>query len=233
MQAKYFMICLEAAISKIPQNLIMCFSTLAICIILGTGIALIRHFRVPYLAPVFDVIISLTKAFPTNLTLLMIFMIYTLTFNDIIALFNLSITIRDVNMIYIAILGLIIVMMPGISETIRGGLRAIPKGQYEAGYAIGLTGFQTFRDIIFPQVFRVIIPTLTNSTLSLMKATALVNVIGVSDVLKGATDAAMDAYCYLEAYVAAAMVFWVLGVLIEKVGHALEAHFNKNLKRIA
>jgi len=58
-------------------------------------------------------------------------------------------------------------------------------------------------------------------------------VMGVSDILKGATDAAMDAYCYLEAYVAAALVFWVLGFLIEKVGRGLEAHFGKSVKRAA
>lgn len=233
MQGKYFILCLEAAISKIPQNLLMCFSTLAICLVLGMGIALIRTFRVPILAPLFDVLMAVTKAFPTNLILLICFMVYTFTFNDIIVLFGLNITIRDVNLIYIAILGLIIVMMPGISEVLRGGLMAVPKGQFEAGYAIGMTGFQTFRDIIFPQMFRVIIPPLTNSTLSLMKATALVNVVGVSDILKGATDAAMDSYCYLEAYVAAALVFWVLGICIERVGRALEEHFTKNVRQIA
>ena len=171
----------------------------------------------------------MTKAFPANLILLICVMVYTYTFNDIIALLHLDITIRDVNLIYIAILGLIIVTLPGTSEVLRSGLLAIPRGQFEAGYAVGMTAFQTFRDIILPQMFRVIIPMLTNSTLSLMKATALVNVMGVSDILKGATDAAMDAYCYLEAYVAAALVFWVLGFLIEKVGRGLEAHFGKSV----
>ena len=170
---------------------------------------------------------AVTKAFPANLILLICVMVYTYTFNDIIALLHLDITIRDVNLIYIAILGLIIVTLPGTSEVLRSGLLAIPRGQFEAGYAVGMTAFQTFRDIILPQMFRVIIPMLTNSTLSLMKATALVNVMGVSDILKGATDAAMD------AYVAAALVFWVLGFLIEKVGRGLEAHFGKSVKRAA
>ena len=82
-------------------------------------------------------------------------------------------------------------------------------------------------------MFRVIIPMLTNSTLSLMKTTALVNVMGVSDILKGATDAATDAYCFLEAYLAAAIVFWVLGVIIEKIGKSLEKSFSKSVKQMA
>ena len=70
MQAKYFWMCLEAAVQKIPQNLIMCFSTLLICLVIGLFIALARIYRVPVLAPVLDVLLALTKAFPANLILL-------------------------------------------------------------------------------------------------------------------------------------------------------------------
>lgn len=232
-QGKYFILCFEAAVQKIPQNLIMCFSTLLICMVLGMVIALVRMYRIPVMAPFLDVLIALCKAFPANLILLICVMAYTYTFNDIIAFFHLDMTIRDVNLIYIAIFGLTIVALPGISEILRSGLLAVPKGQFEAGYAVGMTGFQTFRDIIFPQMFRVIIPPLTNATLSLMKTTALVNVMGVADILKGATDAAFVAYCYLEAYVAAAMIFWIIGVVIEKIGAMLEKHFAKSIRQIA
>lgn len=232
-QGKYFILCLQAAISKVPQNLLMCFATLFICLIIGMGIALIRTYRVPVIAPMLDVVIALCKAFPANLILLICIMVYTNTFNDVIKALHLKITIRDVNLIYIAIVALCIVCLPGISEVLRSGLMAIPRGQFEAGYAIGMTSFQTFRDIILPQMFRVIIPMLTNSTLSLMKTTALVNVMGVSDILKGATDAATDAYCFLEAYLAAAIVFWVIGVIIEKIGKSLEKSFSKSVKQMA
>ncbi len=106
-------------------------------------------------------------------------------------------------------------------------------GQFEAGYAVGMTAFQTFRDIIFPQMFRVVIPPLTNSILSLLKMTALVNVMGVSDILKSATDAATESYAYLEAYTAAALVFWVLGIVIEQISKMLEKYFAKSVKQIA
>lgn len=230
---KYFWLCFEAAAHQIPQNLIMCFTSLMICMVLGMIVALVRVYRIPVVAPIMDVLTALCKAFPANLILLICFMIYTYKFNDIIALLHLNITIRDVNLIYIAILGLIIVAFPSVSEVLRSGLIAIPKGQFEAGYAVGMTIFQTFRDIIFPQMFRTIIPPLTNTTLSLMKTTALVNVVGVLDILKASTDAAFEAYCYLEAYIAAALIFWMIGIVIEKIGVMLEIHFGKSVKRIA
>lgn len=233
MQAKYFILCLHVAISKIPRNLIMCFATLAICCVLGLLIALARTYRVPVLATVLDGFIALCKAFPANLIMLICVMIYTYKFNDFIALLHLNMTIRDVDLIYIAIVALTIVALPGISEVFRSGLLSIPKGQFEAGYAVGMTAFQTFRDIIFPQMLRIVVPTLTNSTLSLMKTTALVNVMGVSDILKGATDAALDAYCFLEAYLAAALVFWVIGFTIERISKMTESYFSKSVKQIA
>ena len=233
MKAQYFFLCLEAAIRKIPQNLIMCFSTLAICLALGMVIALIRTYRIPVLAPLLDILMAVTKAFPANLILLICIMAYTYTFNDIVTFLHLNITIRDVNLIYIAIVGLIIVSLPGISEVLRGGLLGIPKSQFEAGNSVGMTAFQSFGDIIVRDMLRVIIPVLTNSILTLMKSTALVNVMGVSDILRGSIEGATDGYCYLEAYVAAALVFWVLGFMIEKIGRMLEARFNKGIRQIS
>lgn len=232
-QSKYFMLCLQAAISKIPRNLTMCFVTLLICSVLGLLIALVRTYRIPVLAPMLDVFIALCKAFPANLVMLICVMVYTYKFNDLIALLHLKMTIRDVDLMYIAIVALTIVALPGISEVFRSGLLSISKGQFEAGYAVGMTAFQTFRDIIFPQMLRMVVPTLTNSTLSLMKTTALVNVMGVSDILKGATDAAQDAYCFLEAYLAAALVFWVIGFIIERVSKFTESYFSRSVKQIA
>ena len=232
-QSKYFMLCLQAAISKIPRNLTMCFVTLLICSVLGLLIALVRTYRIPVLAPMLDVFIALCKAFPANLVMLICVMVYTYKFNDLIALLHLKMTIRDVDLMYFAIVALTIVALPGISEVFRSGLLSIPKGQFEAGYAVGMTAFQTFRDIIFPQMLRMVVPTLTNSTLSLMKTTALVNVMGVSDILKGATDTAQDAYCFLEAYLAAALVFWVIGFIIERVSKFTESYFSRSVKQIA
>lgn len=232
-QGKYFIICFQAAVSRIPRNLLMCFVTLGICVVLGMLAALVRTYRLPVISKVLDVFMALCKAFPANLILLICIMIYTYKFNDFAAFFHLDVNIRDVNLIYIAILGLTIVSLPGISEVLRSGLIAIPKGQFEAGYAVGMTAFQTFRDIIFPQMFRVVIPPLTNSILSLLKITALVNVMGVSDILKSATDAATESYAFLEAYVAAALVFWVLGIIIERISKMLEKYFAKSVKQIA
>ena len=135
----------------------------------------------------------------------------------------------------VAIVALVICCLSGISEVIRGGLMAVDKGQYEAGEAMGLTWMQTFlaHHLCSPQVVRYVVPPLTNSILSLLKATALVSVIGVMDIMNGALVAANQSYSYLEAYIAAALVFWVLGLLLERLSKAVERYFGKSVKALA
>jgi L-cystine transport system permease protein len=229
----YFWTCLKAAVSYIPQNLFMSLCTLVICILLGTVIALARVFRVPVAKQVFDVVIALCKAFPANLVLLIVYLLVTNNFAAIMAFFHLDISIQDLNMTVVAIAALVICCLSGISEVIRGGLQAIDKGQYEAGEAMGITWMQTFLHIIVPQVVRTVVPPLTNSILSLLKATALVSVIGVVDIMNGALIAANQSYSYLEAYVAATLVFWVFGLLLERLSKAVERYFGKSVKTLA
>ena len=101
------------------------------------------------------------------------------------------------------------------------------------GYASGLTKAQTFFHVIVPQAVRAVIPPLTNDILSLVKGTALVSVIGVSDILTDSINAASAAYSYLEAYVAAAMVFWGIGIVLERLSHYVERKFSKSVKTLA
>ncbi|MDE2454844.1 MAG: ABC transporter permease, partial [Burkholderiales bacterium] len=75
------------------------------------------------------------------------------------------------------------------TETFRGAILAVPRGQIESGAAFGMSGWRVFRRILFPQMMRFALPGLTNNWLVLIKATALVSIIGLSDVVKVAQDA--------------------------------------------
>ncbi len=70
-----------------------------------------------------------------------------------------------------------------LAENVRGGLQAIPQGQYEAAYAIGLSGFQTMTYIILPQALRTVIPVLVSQFIALFKDTTLVAIVGLLDLL--------------------------------------------------
>ena len=70
------------------------------------------------------------------------------------------------------------------AEIIRGGIQSVPKGQYEAGFVLGLTKGQTIRKIIVPQVFNITFPSLGNEIITLVKDTSLIYALGLSEVMK-------------------------------------------------
>jgi histidine transport system permease protein len=75
------------------------------------------------------------------------------------------------------------------TETFRGAVLAVPAGQLEAGAAYGLSGGQVFRRILFPQMMRYALPGISNNWQVILKATALVSIIGLHEVVKAAQDA--------------------------------------------
>jgi arginine/ornithine transport system permease protein len=76
-----------------------------------------------------------------------------------------------------------------MTETFRGAIMSVPKGQSEAGWAFGMSRFYTFRRVVLPQMVRFALPSFTNNWLVLLKSTALVSVIGLADITNLAKQA--------------------------------------------
>ena len=97
-----------------------------------------------------------------------------------------------------------------LSEALRGALLAIPKGQYEAAYASGMTPAQTMRRIILPQAIRVAIPPAGNTFIGMLKETSLVSVITVTELLRSAQLLIAQYYVYMPFYLAIALMYWIM-----------------------
>ena len=112
-----------------------------------------------------------------------------------------------------------------IAETVRGGLQAIPKGQYEAAAALGLTYWQQVRKIVLPQALRVVMAPLASIFISLFKDTSLVVVIGIFDLTQAAKAAIADAQWHgfsIEAYLFIACIYFVFCYAISRYSQGLE-----------
>ncbi|MBZ9938189.1 amino acid ABC transporter permease [Mesorhizobium sp. BR1-1-16] len=112
-----------------------------------------------------------------------------------------------------ALIGVALFQAAYMAEVIRGGLQAIPRGQYEGAMAIGLSYWQRMRLIILPQALRVVIPGIVGSFISLFKDTTLVAIIGLFDLLGQIQASANDAkwaspVTGITGYIFAALVFW-------------------------
>ncbi|WP_370639303.1 amino acid ABC transporter permease [Cardiobacterium sp. Marseille-Q4385] len=94
------------------------------------------------------------------------------------------------------------------SETVRAAIASVPKGQWEAGYTVGMTYMQTFRRIIAPQAFRVAVPPLSNTFIGLFKDTSLASVVTVTEMFRVAQQMANMSYDFLPIYIEAGMIYW-------------------------
>jgi len=96
------------------------------------------------------------------------------------------------------------------SEIMRAGIQSIPRGQVHAGQAIGMTYSQNMRYVVLPQAFRNMLPVLLTQTIILFQDTSLVYAIGAYDMLKGFTTAGKIYGRPEEAYLLAAVVYFVI-----------------------
>jgi general L-amino acid transport system permease protein len=117
-----------------------------------------------------------------------------------------------------------------IAEIVRGGLQAIPKGQYEGAESIGLSYWQQTRKIVLPQALKVVIPPLVSTFIALFKDTSLVVIIGIFDLTQAAKAALSDPAWTgfgVEAYLFIGLIYFVFCYSISRYSRSLE----RNLKR--
>jgi His/Glu/Gln/Arg/opine family amino acid ABC transporter permease subunit len=97
------------------------------------------------------------------------------------------------------------------SETFRAGVNSIRRGQQDAALALGMSRWQTMRDVVLPQAFRRILPVLASTWVSLFKDTSLVSVIAVGDLAHQALQIRSQTFRVLEMLTVMAAIYWCLG----------------------
>ena len=114
-----------------------------------------------------------------------------------------------------------------MTEIFRAGISSIPRGQWEASRAIGLSPLQTMMRVVLPQSMRLIIPPTGNQFISMLKDSSLVSVIGVWELMFLARTQGRAEFRHLEMLITAAVLYWLLSIVLETVQARLEKHFNR------
>ncbi|KMV28755.1 amino acid ABC transporter permease [Photobacterium swingsii] len=140
----------------------------------------------------------------------------------------------EMNKLVRALIGVVMFSAAYMAEVVRGGLQAIPKGQYEAADALGLTYWRKMYLIVLPQALKITIPSIVNTFIGLFKDTSLVLIIGMFDVL-GIGQAANTDPNWLgfatESYVFVALVFWIFCFSMSRYSIYLENKLHTGHKR--
>ncbi len=120
--------------------------------------------------------------------------------------------VRDLSLLWRAIIALTIGYSAFISEVFRAGIQSVDPGQVEAAKALGLSRFQRFRLIILPQAIRTILPPLGNDFVAMVKDSSLVSVLGVADITQMGKVYASGSFRFFETYSIVAYIYLILTV---------------------
>ncbi|WP_309246881.1 amino acid ABC transporter permease [Ramlibacter montanisoli] len=122
-----------------------------------------------------------------------------------------------------------------LAEVIRGGLQAVPRGQVEAAATIGLSYWQTQRKIVLPQALAMVVPSIMNSFISILKDTSLVSIVSLYE-LTGSMDIALNSDANwkpfkLQAYFFIALIYFALCFAMSRYSRWVEARLNQSKQR--
>ena len=194
------------------------FLTLLFSLPLAMPIAMGRMSKNKILSASTNVFLLIIRGTPLMLQLLVVYFGPGLIIRQLV-LHGYSISFRW-NRFVAAIVALVINYAAYFAEIYRGGIESIPKGQYEAAKVLGYTSYQTFFRIILPQVIKRIVPAMGNEVITLVKDTALVSVIGVSELLMVAKERQGAMFSFAPLFIAGVFYFimnWGVSFAFQKL----------------
>lgn len=187
-------------------------ATLPVGLAIGFLIALAKQSKEPSLRLAGNLYTTIFRGLPELLTLFLVFFGAQIALQKLVQLFNPTATV-EVNAFVSGMIALGVVFSSYASEVFLSAFRAIPHGQYEGGYAVGLTKSQTMRLVVLPQLVRIALPGLANLWLILLKDTALVSAVGLNDILRETGVAARVTKHAFLFFGYAALIYLVLAII--------------------
>lgn len=182
---------------------------------LGFAVALVRLFGPRPLVPVVRFYVWLIRGTPLLVQLFLIF--YGLPSIGIV-----------LDAFPAALIGFTLSVGAYTSEIVRAVIEAVPRGQWEASYTIGMTGPQAMRRTILPQAARIAVPPLSNTFISLVKDTSLAAAITVPEMFQAAQRIVSATYEPLILYVEVALLYLLFSSVLSCLQSRLERRFNRS-----
>jgi len=174
-------------------------------IVLGTVLALMRLSGKPFLELPAAAYVNTMRSIPLVMVLLWFFLLIPFAIG------------RPIGAEMSAVITFIAFEAAYFSEIVRAGIQSIPRGQVNAGYALGMTYGQNMKLIVLPQAFRNMLPVFLTQTIILFQDTSLVYAIGAYDMLKGFETAGKNLGRPIEAYLLAAVLYFLMCLALSKI----------------
>ncbi|MFC7685008.1 amino acid ABC transporter permease [Ureibacillus sp. GCM10028918] len=206
----------------VPKTLALALVILLLSLLVGAVIALIQKFKVPVFSQIIKVLQSFLRGTPNVVILLLMYYALPEILTFFTGILGIEFDANSLNPIITVIVTFTISYSVFQSEIIRGSILSIDKGQIEAAQSLGFSSWQTFRRVIVPQALVEAFPDIINSLMIIIKSLSLAYLITVVDILGQAKMVGALNYRYLEAFIGAALIYWVIGMVLTLIANRFE-----------
>lgn len=213
-------------ISKvIPFTLFLTFTPILLGLIIGFIVSFIRMSDSKIAKAVANFYVSFYRGTPVIMHIFIIYFGLTAVLQE-----KFDISLNSVPLYTFVIIALTLNAGAFLSEIIRAGILSVPKGQIEAAQSIGMTSSQVFTRIILPQAAASAIPNLTNICTAFLHATSIAFLISVKEITGVANIIASSNLKFLEAFIAAGIIYWLITIIIEVSANKIERKLTLHLR---
>ena len=209
----------------IPVTLIIMVVAILLSFIPALLLALGQIYKVRGVRTFSVVYLAFIRATPPILLILFFYSLFPSLLNQIFKNLGSQVDVFKFNPLYYAFIIYSLMTTGSLSEILRSAILTVDKGQLEAAQAIGLTNFQAYRRIVFPQALRSALPNLANLVINLVKGTSLVFVMTVKDITALAKIEASHSYQYSESYLVIFVIYLIICGLIQWIFRGLEKRY--------
>ena len=216
----------------IPYTLLIAVVAFLVGIVLGLIGALSKIYRVPVLKQITAVYVSFIRGTPLIVQILLIYYAIPILIRVINAKFGTNYDISWIPAVVFMLIAFSINAGAYLTESIRASILAIDKGQLEAAYSIGMSTWSAMIRIVLPQAVKVGLPVFANFFIGLMKDTSLAFTAAVPEIMGQAKIEAGRASRFFEAYIDAALIYWILCLIFERLVALLEKRVSKSEKGV-
>jgi His/Glu/Gln/Arg/opine family amino acid ABC transporter permease subunit len=208
----------KTIVSGLEKTIIITFGALAIGVIIGTIVAMIKVFadgnkKLKPLDFLCNIYLTVIRGTPVVVQLLISFFIIFVSAKDGTWVATLTFGINS---------------GAYVAETIRSGIMAIDVGQMEAGRSLGFSRLQTMKEIILPQAFKNVLPAIGNEMIALLKETSVAGYVAVTDLTKAANQIKNTTYDQVNPILLTALIYLAIVMLMTKLLRVMERRLRKS-----
>lgn len=208
---------LKECLRYVPVCFFSATVSILIGLLLGILLAVLRGSKNKPLAWLGDAYVMIIRGVPSILMLLLVYYFVRNGFKALAETMNWSAKASVIPPLAIAILALSLSAAAFLSNTVRSALNSVDRGQREAGLSVGMKPSTVFIRIVLPQAVPVALPLIGSQYISMLRATSLIGYVGVMDIVQAGKIKATLASNNLEAYIAEAVIYWSMTILLERI----------------